>query len=109
MRCGTRGWLQGFLVATVFTTWSSYFRFDSAAPTTGITADDVDLRRCALSKKNYRTCFAWWLPRGFNNKLLHRRGLVCPTRFITRCRPRLSPLGGWRSLVFRLGLPAFHC
>lgn len=44
VRHAASGWLQGFIALTDFTTWTAYFRFDSAAPATGITADDVELR-----------------------------------------------------------------
>jgi len=48
VRQETTGWLQGFVLLTDFTTWSSYFRFDSTAASTGITADDWAARRCDL-------------------------------------------------------------
>ena len=46
VRQESTGWLQGFVLLTDFTTWSSYFRFDSTAASTGITADDWSARRC---------------------------------------------------------------
>ena len=44
VRTRAEGWLQGFVIVTDFTTWASYFRFDSQAPSNGITADDVEQR-----------------------------------------------------------------
>ncbi len=44
IRTKVEGWLQGFIIVTDFTTWASYFRFDSQAPSNGITADDVENR-----------------------------------------------------------------
>ena len=36
IRHKTGGWLQGFVLATTFTTWTHYFKWDSTHPTAGI-------------------------------------------------------------------------
>jgi hypothetical protein len=41
VRTANKGWLQGFVLVTDFTTWCWYFRFDSNAPTSGLTCDDA--------------------------------------------------------------------
>jgi len=42
LRTREEGWLQGFVTFTTFTTWQTYFRWDSLDPRAGITLDDCD-------------------------------------------------------------------
>jgi hypothetical protein len=42
LRTRAEGWLQGFVTFTTFTTWQTYFRWDSLDPRAGITLDDCD-------------------------------------------------------------------
>jgi len=41
IRCKSTGWLQGFFTATVFTTWTRYFEWDSTAVASGMVAARV--------------------------------------------------------------------
>lgn len=45
LRTRAEGWLQGFITFTAFTTWQTYFRWDSLDPRAGITLDDLDAHR----------------------------------------------------------------
>lgn len=42
LRTRKEGWLQGFVTFTAFTTWQTYFRWDSLDRRNGITLDDLD-------------------------------------------------------------------
>ena len=42
LRTRAEGWLQGFVTFTTFTTWQTYFRWDSLDLRAGITLDDLD-------------------------------------------------------------------
>jgi hypothetical protein len=48
LRTRKEGWLQGFVTFTTFTTWQTYFRWDSLDPRAGITLDDCDAHQVLL-------------------------------------------------------------